>query len=76
MKRAKTTGRPVREDDKEFYREVNEILSNKSLNTNVADGSGAGSGWEKSDVGRGFLMDAGYSAVYDGPGTCQRQQIL
>ena len=76
MKRAETTGRPVRDEDKEFYREVNEILSNKALNTNVADGSGTGSGWEKSDVGRGFLMDAGYSAIKDGPGANQRQQIL
>jgi DNA helicase II / ATP-dependent DNA helicase PcrA len=76
MKRAETKGRPSREDDKEFYREINEILSNKSLNKNIADGSGVGPGWESLDVGRGFLMDAGYSAVKDGPGTIQRQQIL
>ena len=76
MMRDETKGRLSREDDKEFYREINEILSGKSLNTNVADGSGVGAGWESLDVGRGFLMDAGYSAVKDGPGTIQRQQIL
>ena len=57
IKRAKTTGRPVREEDKEFYREVNEILSDKVLNTNVADGSGTRVGmgkircWERVSYG-------------------------
>ena len=55
IKRAKTTGRPVREEDKEFYREVNEILSDKLLNINVADGSGTGRVGKNQMLGEGFL---------------------
>ena len=46
------------------------------ISTTIADGWGAGSGWQIRDTGNGFLKEVGYTAKVDGPSSNQRQAIL
>ena len=63
------------DEDRAFYREINEILVQKKLSKNVADGSGAALDG-RIEADDGFLKDSGYNAQKDGPSTRERQQIL
>ncbi len=63
------------DEDRAFYREINEILVQKKLSKNVADGSGAALDG-RIEADDGFLKDSGYNAQKDGPSTIERQQIL
>lgn len=63
------------DEDRAFYREINETLLQKKLSKKIADGSGAIiEGQIEADDG--FLKDAGYNAQKNGPSTNERQQIL
>ena len=46
------------------------------ISTTIADGWGAGNGWQIRDTGNGFLKEVGYTAKVDGPNSKQRQAIL
>ena len=63
------------DEDRAFYREINEILAQKKLSKNVADGSGAALDG-RIEADDGFLKDSGYNAQKDGPSTRERHQIL
>ena len=64
------------EQDRAFYREVNAALVSKGALNRVADGSGPGMAADIIDADTGFLMEAGYSVVKDGPSDPTRHMIL
>lgn len=67
--------RGSRDDDRAFYQEINNILMNKKLSKNIADGSGA-SFEGQIEADDGFLKECGYNAQKSGPSTRERHQVL
>jgi hypothetical protein len=75
-KKIKIGERQGDEQDRAFYREVNAALMSKGALNKVADGSGDSMAADIIDADTGFLMEAGYSVVKDGPSDPTRHMIL